>query len=107
MEENNLNNPNTEQKIDWKSSPASLITNTKDAHHKKLIKIISIFAIALFVVLIVLYFLNKRDANNVPEIVPTVEERVQNMEDTINATKEQGRPSVEAQINIMKLNSTE
>ena len=107
MENNNLNNGNMEQNIDWQSKPAPGIMPKKDAHHAKLIKIILILAVILVLVLITLYFLNKKSVNNVPEIVPTVEERVMNMEDTINATKEQGRPSVETQINIMKLNSAQ
>jgi len=105
MEDNTVINPNTQMYNNTNIQMNNNDTNKKDAHHRKLIKIISITAIILLVVLVVLYFLNKKIVNNPVEIVPPVQDRIQNMQDTVNATKEQGRPAVKTQLDIMKLNS--
>lgn len=76
--------------------------DTKKAPSKK-VKLLIIVAIVMLVTLTTLYFLNK---NKVPvEEIPTIEEKLNNIQETINQTNELGLPSEEKQLELMKINS--
>lgn len=82
-------------------------TTVSDQHHgpSKKAKIIIIIAAILLAVLLGLYFWNKNRTPKEPEF--TVEEKVEQINDVVNRTKEQGLPPIKTQIDIMKYNAQE
>lgn len=69
--------------------------------HPRTVKAIIISAIILLAVLVTLYFLNRRPA---PAYQYTVEEKVEQMQDVVKKTQEQGVPDKKKQIDIMNYN---
>lgn len=88
--------PNTNIKT---SSMDSLYKN-----HPKKTKAIIILAIVLLLILITLYFLNKQKP---PKKIYTTEEKVEQINEVVKRTKEQGLPPKEKQLEIMNYNSQE
>ncbi len=75
--------------------------NTKKRPSKKA-KLLIVVAIIMLAVLTVLYFVNKKSPTT---DIPTVEEKLNNIQENVNQTNELGLPSKETQLDLMKLNA--
>lgn len=79
------------------------LTTLKRPNKKK--KIIIIIAIILFLALVTFYFLNRQIKQSPP--VQTIEERITNIEQTVEETNQIGVPDAETQLDIMNYNLQE
>lgn len=76
--------------------------DTKKVPSKKT-KLLIIVAIIMLLTLTILYFLNKKA---VPATeIPTIEEKLSNIQENVNQTAEIGLPSKEKQLELMKINA--
>lgn len=75
--------------------------NTKKRPSKK-VKLLIFIAIIMLLTLTTLYFLGKKAPVS---DIPTVEEKLNNIQENVNQTNELGLPSKETQLDLMKLNA--
>lgn len=73
-------------------------------NHAKQIKIIIILAVVCGLLFITLYLINKKRSSIIPERIYSDEEKAANIEDVAKRTEDQGLPTSQKQIDIMKYN---
>jgi amino acid permease len=101
MENENKSNINTV--LETKPAAELMSSSTKKLSKKSLILII--FAIIMLIVLTTYYFVNRKKTIDV--YIPTIEEKSNAVQATIEETKQVGLPNDKTQIDIMKFNSQE
>lgn len=101
MENENKSNINTV--LDTNPTPELTPVSTKKLSKKMLILIIT--ATVMFAVLVIYYFISQRKTLDV--YIPTIEEKSNAVQATIEETKQVGLPDDKTQIDIMKFNSQE
>jgi flagellar basal body-associated protein FliL len=99
----NENNSNINTVLETKSTAELTPSSTKKLSKKSLILII--VAVIMLIVLTTYYFVNRRTTVDV--YIPTIEEKANAVEQTIQETKQVGLPDDKTQIDIMKFNSQE